>query len=120
MSLASPSQTELTALAASIKAWGRELGFQHIGIADVELTDDAKFFSDWLALNRHGAMDYMARHGEKRWQPDKLVPGTLRSICVRMDYWPQQAEDAEAVLNEPTQAYVSRYALGRDYHKVMR
>jgi epoxyqueuosine reductase len=111
---------ELTELAAAVKGWGRDLGFGQIGIASVELSDDGKFLTDWLALNRHGVMDYMSRHGEKRWQPEKLIPGTLRAITARMDYWPESARDADEVLSNPMIAYVSRYALGRDYHKLMR
>lgn len=113
------TEIELAALAATIKSWGEELGFQHVGIAGIELPDDAKYLGDWLALDRHGTMDYMSKHGEKRWQPEKLVPGTLRAIVARMNYWPE-AEDADAVLDDASKAYVSRYALGRDYHKLLR
>ena len=108
------------ALKENIKAWGRALGFQQIAIAGIELTDDAQYLAEWLSLQRHGDMDYMAKHGEKRWRPDLLVPGTLRAICVRMDYWPERARDAQASLDDHASAYVSRYALGRDYHKVLR
>jgi len=114
------SSIDLAALTIDIKDWGRELGFQQIGIADICLDDDAVHLREWLAEQRNGAMGYMERHGEKRWRPDQLVPGTLRAISARMDYWPQDAHDADAVLNDPNQAYVSRYALGRDYHKLLR
>jgi len=110
---------DLAALAAQVKAWGRELGFQKIGIAGIALPDDERRLFDWLAAERHGEMHYMARHGTQRARPDELVPGTLRVIAARMDYWPQGA-DPEAVLADPTLGYVSRYALGRDYHKVLR
>jgi epoxyqueuosine reductase len=119
MSDSAPSEIELAALAATIKSWGNELGFQHVGIAGIELPDDAKYLGEWLALERHGTMDYMSKHGEKRWHPEKLVPGTLRAIVARMDYWPE-ARDADEVLQDPSLAYVSRYALGRDYHKLLR
>jgi len=75
---------------------------------------------NWLAQSRHGQMDYMQRHGTKRSRPDKLVPVTLRVISVRMDYWPGAARDAQQVLDDPVSAYLSRYALGRDYHKILR
>jgi epoxyqueuosine reductase len=116
----SRQSVDLDALASEIKGWGRELGFQKVGIADIDLPDDARYLHEWLERNHHGVMDYMSRHGEKRWQPEKLVPGTLRAISARMDYWPEAARDAEEVLGDSARAYVSRYALGRDYHKLMR
>ncbi|MFO1306192.1 MAG: tRNA epoxyqueuosine(34) reductase QueG [Burkholderiales bacterium] len=99
--------------------WGRELGFQEIGIADVELSEAESHLQRWLAAGRHGDMAYMARHGTARSRPDELVPGTLRVISARMNYRPDGA-DPGAVLADPARAYVARYALGRDYHKVMR
>jgi epoxyqueuosine reductase len=110
---------DFAALAAQVKAWGYELGFQKIGIAGVALPEDERRLLDWLAAGRHGEMGYMARHGTRRARPAELVPGTLRVIAARMDYWPPGAE-AEAVLADPALGYVSRYALGRDYHKVLR
>jgi epoxyqueuosine reductase len=106
-------------LAAQVKAWGRDLGFQKIGIAGVALPEDEQRLLDWLAAGRHGEMDYMARHGERRARPAELVPGTLRVISARMDYWPPGV-GADAVLADPALGYVSRYALGRDYHKLLR
>ncbi len=110
---------DLAPLAAAIKAWGRELGFDAVGIASAELGAAEARLAEWLARGFHGEMDYMARHGAKRARPAELVPGTLRVITARMDYLPE-ARDAEAVLGDRTKAYVSRYALGRDYHKVLR
>jgi len=110
---------DLAALATQVKAWGRELGFQKIGIAGVALPEDERRLIDWLAAGRHGEMGYMARHGTRRARPAELVPGTLRVIAARMDYWPPGAA-AETVLADPALGYVSRYALGRDYHKVLR
>jgi epoxyqueuosine reductase len=110
---------DLAPLATTIKAWGRELGFGAIGIADASLGDTETRLADWLAREFHGEMDYMVRHGAKRARPGELVPGTLRVISARIDYSPV-ASDAEAVLGDATKAYVSRYALGRDYHKVVR
>ena len=107
------------ALAAQLKTWGRELGFQKIGIAATELPQDERRLLDWLAAGRHGAMEYMLRHGAKRARPAELVPGTVRVICARMDYRPRAAEP-ETVLADSSLAYVSRYALGRDYHKIVR
>jgi epoxyqueuosine reductase len=110
---------DLAALVAQVKAWGRELGFQQVGIAGIALPEDERRLLDWLAAKRHGQMHYMARHGTRRARPAELVPGTLRVISARMDYWPAAAE-AEAVLADPHLGYVSRYAVGRDYHRVLR
>jgi len=109
----------LTRLAQDIARWGRELGFQEIGIADTELSEAEERLQQWLAAGRHGDMAYMARHGKARSRPAELVPGTLRVISARMNYWPESA-DANANLEDASRAYVSRYALGRDYHKVLR
>ncbi len=109
-----------TALVAAIRRWGRELGFQAIGIADTDLADAEARLVAWLDAGRHGEMEYMARHGTTRARPAELVPGTLRVITARMNYWPKEARDAQGVLDDPRLAYVSRYALGRDYHKVLR
>jgi len=107
-------------LAAQIKQWGRELGFQQVGICDTDLTEAEREHQQWLARGFHGEMDYMARHGLKRSRPQRLVPGTRRVISVRMDYFPPNARPAWEVLRDPGRAYISRYALGRDYHKVLR
>jgi epoxyqueuosine reductase len=109
-----------TALATAITGWGRDLGFAEIGISDTDLSTEEARLVAWLDAGRHGRMDYMARHGVTRARPAALVPGTLRVISARMDYLPPGARDAAAVLADPELAYVSRYALGRDYHKVMR
>jgi epoxyqueuosine reductase len=110
---------DLTQLGAAIKAWGRELGFQAVGIADVDLGVAEAGLAEWLARGFHGEMGYMARHGATRARPDALVPGTASVISVRMDYRPDAA-DSEAILADGAKAFVSRYALGRDYHKVLR
>jgi epoxyqueuosine reductase len=110
---------DLAPLAAAIKSWGAALGFQAVGIADADLGEAEARLAEWLARGFHGEMDYMARHGAKRARPAALVPGTLRVISARMDYKPAAA-DAEATLADRSRAYVSRYALGRDYHKVLR
>lgn len=111
---------DMTALARAIRAWGAELGFQQVGIAGVELGEDEAHLRDWLAKGQHGAMDYMARHGDKRSRPAELVPGTLRVLSVRMDYGTGDDAAAWATLERGEDAYVARYALGRDYHKVLR
>jgi epoxyqueuosine reductase len=108
------------ALAARIKAWGRALGFQAVGISDTHLDAAEANLMQWLADGNHGAMDYMAKHGAKRARPAELVPGTLRVISVRMNYYPEQAKDTHDVLADAGRAFISRYALGRDYHKVLR
>ena len=111
---------DFTALAAEIRQWAAELGFRDIGIAGTELGEDETHLLNWLAAGRHGEMDYMANHGVKRSRPAELQPGTLRVISVRMDYLPAGARDGWDVLGDPDAAYVARYALGRDYHKLMR
>jgi epoxyqueuosine reductase len=116
---AAESDTDLASLAQHIKKWGEALGFQQIGITDVELGKAEAHLLDWLQLGRHGEMNYMAAHGVRRSRPAELRPGTVRVISARMNYFPA-ASDAQAVLDDPTAGYVSRYALGRDYHKVLR
>jgi epoxyqueuosine reductase len=95
-------------------------GFDAVGVAGLDLTEDERRLVSWLDAGFHGDMHYMARHGSMRSHPEELAPGTVRVISVRMNYWPSDARAANDVLAEPTTAYVSRYALGRDYHKVMR
>lgn len=109
----------LQQLAVDIRAWGEQLGFQQIGITDIDLGEHAAHLRQWLANQFHGEMHYMAAHGEKRSRPEQLLPGTVRVICARMDYLPD-AGDMHDTLANPNRAYISRYALGRDYHKLMR
>jgi epoxyqueuosine reductase len=116
----SRTEQEWSALAGRIVAWGRELGFGAVGIADTDLSAEEARLVSWLAAGRHGAMDYMVRHGALRARPADLVPGTIRVITARLDYFPAAAREPAAVLADPAHAYVSRYALGRDYHKVLR
>jgi len=111
--------TDFEMLAAAVKAWGRELSFQAVGISDVDLSEAEPRFAEWLARGYAGELDYMRKHGAKRTRPAKLVAGTLRVITARMDYLPQAA-DADTVLADRAKAYVARYALGRDYHKTLR
>jgi len=108
-------------LARQIKAWARELGFADARIGKAELPEEAeRKLQAWLDAGCHGEMDYMARHGALRVRPAELVPGTLTIISVRMPYWPAEAQASELVLQDGRLAYLSRYALGRDYHKVLR
>lgn len=102
-----------------IRGWARELGFGAIGVSGVSLPDAERGLQAWLDAGFHGQMDYMAKHGMRRCRPAELVPGTCRVITARMDYFPDGAE-AHAALADGERAYVSRYALGRDYHKVLR
>jgi epoxyqueuosine reductase len=114
-------QTEVRRdLESRVKQWGRELGFDAVAIAGTDLADEEARLLDWLARGRHGEMDYMARHGVRRARPAELVPGTLSVITARLDYQPAEARDPGEVLEDPDLGYVSRYAMGRDYHKVMR
>ena len=109
-----------SSLAQAIKTWGNELGFQQIGITGIALGEAEQRLLEWLQRGFHGEMAYMSRHGTRRSRPQQLVEGTVRVISARMDYWPPAARDAEATLADASLGYISRYALGRDYHKVMR
>jgi epoxyqueuosine reductase len=116
---AEQSVMDYAALTQQIKTWAQQLGFAQLGIAGVSLPDAELQLKKWLDAGYHGEMDYMASHGMLRARPAELVPGTLRVLSVRMDYLPQGAGFATN-LADPTQAYISRYALGRDYHKLIR
>ena len=113
--------TDLSALTGRIRGWARNLGFQQAGISGVELPEDERHLLEWLRQQRHGDMQYMQTHGTRRSRPVELVPGTLRVISVRMDYWPEDSMDPNRLLEvHKDRAYIARYALGRDYHKVLR
>ena len=112
-------QNAYAEMARRIKDWGQELGFAAIGIAGADVSAATPRLMAWLALGRHGEMDYMAKHASLRADPGRLLPGTLSVISARLTYWPEAA-DAEKVLADRELAYVSRYALGRDYHKTVR
>ncbi len=114
------SGLDSAALLANLRQWSKELGFARLGVANIDLAGDEAHFLDWLRAGFHGEMRYMARHGVKRSRPAELLPGTVCCISVRMDYWPQDAAAPEATLADGNCAYISRYALGRDYHKLMR
>lgn len=107
-------------LAQRIKTLARAAGFQRCGIAGIELGEDETHLRDWLAQGLYGSMDWMARHGDKRSRPQELIPGTLRAISVGLDYGRDDDDAAWATLADGQRAYVARYALGRDYHKLMR
>ena len=107
-------------LAQRIRTWSRELGFQQTGFSDTRLDEHEAHLNKWLSQGYHGEMDYMQRHGTRRSRPQELHPGTIRVISVRLDYLPESAGDVEALLKESSKGVVSRYALGRDYHKMMR
>lgn len=115
-----PQSINHAVLAVRIREWGHELGFQAVGISDTDLSAAEAGLLEWLALGMHGEMDYMAKHGTKRSRPAELQPGTLRVISLRMDCMPPRTRDSWQVLAEGERAFISRYALGRDYHKVMR
>ena len=111
--------TDYTALAEQIRQLGAQLGFQQVGISAADTGEHAHHLKAWLDAGYQGDMQWMASHGEKRSQPALLVPDTLRVISVRMDYLPADTEMTRR-LQQPETAYLSRYALGRDYHKLMR
>jgi epoxyqueuosine reductase len=117
---ASLAQADLAALAGRLRDWAFDLGFQQLGIADCDLREAEARLMQWLDRGWHGEMGFMAAHGARRARPAELVPGTLRVITVRMNYLPPGARDAAGVLEQGDLAYVARYALGRDYHKVLR
>lgn len=117
-SIEASNKVALAALAASIKRWGAELGFQEVGISDVALEEERDQLAAWLAKGYHGTMDYMARHD--RGTPDAIVPGTVRIITTRLNYSPPTVRDSWETIHDPGAAFISRYALGRDYHKVVR
>lgn len=112
--------TNYAALTERIRGWAHELGFQAVGISDTDLSAAEAGLLEWLGHGLHGDMDYMAKHGVKRSRPAQLIPGTLRVISLRMNYFPPEAKDSWQVMRAGEQAFISRYALGRDYHKVLR
>jgi len=103
-----------------IKQWGRDIGFDAVAIAGIDLAEDEARLLDWLGRGWHGEMEYMARHGARRARPAELVPGTASIVTARLNYASADAREAWGVLEDPERAFVSRYALGRDYHKVLR
>jgi len=107
-------------LSDDIRRWGLELGFQQVGFSDIDLAVAESRLNEWLNRKMHGNMHYMERHGTKRSRPQELQPGTMSVISVRMDYLPEEQHAAKALLDHKSKAYISRYALGRDYHKVLR
>lgn len=107
-------------LLTRIRAYGHEAGFQQVGISDIDLSTAESRLRDWLARGFHGQMHFMERHGSKRTRPSELLPDTVRVITARMDYWPENTTDPWSVLENDQLGFVSRYALGRDYHKLMR
>lgn len=115
-----PDNIDYQQLLKSIAAWSKELGFQQLGISDIDLKQHEEYLNSWLAAGFHGEMDYMAKHGSKRSHPEELVDHTCRVISVRMDYLPPDCELSDTVIENPELGFISRYALGRDYHKVMR
>jgi epoxyqueuosine reductase len=120
MDSVSSQSTNFCELGESIRRWGHELGFDAIGISDIDLANDEKHLQQWLKAGRQGQMDYMARHGNKRARPEELVAGTLRIISTRTDYLPEALDRSASALSNPEIGYISRYALGRDYHKLIR
>ncbi len=114
------NQQQLATLALKIKQWGQQLGFAQVGISDTDLAEAEKHLQNWLARGFYGEMNYMQRHGDKRSRPALLHEGTVRVISVRLDYLPETRLAMNKSLADPTAAYISRYALGRDYHKMMR
>lgn len=116
----SDDKLDLARLTDDIRRWGEALGFQQVGITDIDLSNAESKLATWLEKGFHGNMEYMSRHGRKRSRPDLLIPGTVSVISARMDYLPEEATPPETLLDHPGKAYVARYALGRDYHKVLR
>jgi epoxyqueuosine reductase len=115
-----PENIDYDQLLQKIETWSEQLGFQQLGVSDIDLSEHDRHLNDWLEAGFHGEMDYMFKHGSKRSHPEQLVDDTIRVISVRMDYMPPDCELSDAVLANPAMGFISRYALGRDYHKVMR
>ena len=113
------TEIDIKLIAADIKKWGVELGFQEVSFTDIDLSKYEHHLKDWIDRNYHGAMSYMAENHDKRCHPEQLVPGTIRVVCVRMDY-ALDSEDSLESMQNTGKAYVSRYARGRDYHKLIR
>ncbi|MCG6976314.1 MAG: tRNA epoxyqueuosine(34) reductase QueG [Acidiferrobacterales bacterium] len=111
---------DFSELSVRLRRWGKSLGFQQVGISDVNLDAAEARLLQWLGNRYHGDMDYMEAHGTRRSRPADLVPGTIRVISARMDYLPPDAADSDKVMRDPSLAMISRYALGRDYHKIVR
>ena len=114
------NQNQLSSLVDDIRRWGGELGFQQIGISGIDLQQADSRLRTWIRKGFHGQMHYMDLHGSKRSHPEQLIPGTVSMISARMDYFPERQQQAVSLLDHPDKAYISRYALGRDYHKLMR
>lgn len=114
------SDIDIAKLISKIHDWGKTLGFQQVGFCNIDLTADERHLQDWLAKGFHGDMTWMGSHGTKRSRPAELVPNTCSIISVRMEYLPDEDHNPISILNHPEMAYISRYALGRDYHKMMR
>ncbi|GAB3330943.1 tRNA epoxyqueuosine(34) reductase QueG [Marilutibacter aestuarii] len=115
-----PAPLDPDAIAARVRALAKDLGFQRCGISAIELDEDEAHLRSWLAEGLYGSMEWMARHGDKRARPAELVPGTVRVISVGLDYGRNDGDEAWDTLADGERAYVARYALGRDYHKLMR
>jgi epoxyqueuosine reductase len=111
---------DFSRIAQDIKTWASELGFQQTGITNTRLNEAESHLLNWLKAGHHGEMAYMAQHGSKRSRPDELLPGTITILSVRMDYFPESDVDSHQLLKTENKAYIARYALGRDYHKVLR
>lgn len=120
MSLYNPNTDTLTSIRSQLEQWAQELGFQQLGIAGVDLHQHEGYLQKWLDAGYQGDMHYMNRHGRKRTRPDELIPGTCTVLTLRMDYLPESAANPEGLLAQSDRAYISRYALGRDYHKLIR
>ena len=115
-----PRPLDPAAVKRQLAARAGELGFDRIGVARIDIAEDEQHLLGWLDAGFHGEMDYMRRHGVTRSRPQELAPGTIRVVSARINYWPADARDADAVLADAERGYISRYALGRDYHKVLR
>lgn len=113
------THSEAKEIVTAIREKAYELGFQQMGVTDTALGDHIQHYQDWLNKGFHGELDYMDKHGAKRWTPEQLIPGTLRVISLRMDYYSDNLDPAEIIASDQ-KAYISRYTLGRDYHKLIR
>jgi epoxyqueuosine reductase len=120
MNNSTPSSRDLEQLKSQIGAWASELEFDGFGVSDTDITVAEKYLFSWLKKNRNGEMTYMARHGTRRTRAQELIPDTIRVLSLKMNYWKTNTQSPIDVLSDLNTGYIARYALGRDYHKLIR
>ena len=120
MEYSAPTKADLIKLKSLIRGWAEEFGFSDFGVTDTDISVAEQYLFSWLNKKQHGEMTYMEKHGTRRTKPDRLIPDTIRILSFKMNYWKEHTECPEEILRNNNLAYISRYALGKDYHKLMR